>query len=102
MQMIKVYVNLFVEKVVFHLCSEAKVMVDNMDFSTVIWKVCGSKSGMKNYALPRKHLRNLTKQSTVIFARSTVNTSGGFNERCAPDCCRVSDLLHQAQTVDPK
>lgn len=30
-QMIKVYVNLFVEKVVFHMCSEAKVTVDNTD-----------------------------------------------------------------------
>lgn len=31
MQMIKIYVNLFVEKVVFHMRSEAKVMVDNTD-----------------------------------------------------------------------
>lgn len=30
-QICKVYVNLFVEKVVFHVCSEAKVMVENTE-----------------------------------------------------------------------
>lgn len=30
-QISKVYVNLFVEKVVFHMCSEAKVMVENTE-----------------------------------------------------------------------
>lgn len=31
LQITKVYVNLFVEKVVFHICSEAKVMVENKE-----------------------------------------------------------------------